>query len=104
MADACRERDPSEGAANTPTGAAPGVLDGVTGLTAQDGQRPIQAELWEPRTSSVRLEVVPQIMGIEEWTPPEDNLRLHRKREDDMTRGALAYNFGYLCGAEVVRA
>ncbi len=35
------------------------MLDGVTSLTAQGGQRPVQAELWELRTSIVRLEVVP---------------------------------------------
>ena len=60
MADAHRERDPSRREADIPAGAAPGVLDGATGMAAQEGPRPLQAELWElPSSPSVRLEVVP---------------------------------------------
>jgi hypothetical protein len=36
------------------------------------------------------IEYVPVIVGIEEWTPPEKNLWLHRKKGDDTTRGVLA--------------
>jgi hypothetical protein len=62
MADAHCERDPSRREADIPAGAAPGALDGATGMAAQEDHRPRQGELWElpyPYSPSVRLEVVP---------------------------------------------
>src|SRR5436190_1493769 len=59
MPDTYRKRAPRSQQADTPAAAVLGVAHNTTDWAEKAEGRAAQAELWEPRTSSVRLEVVP---------------------------------------------
>jgi hypothetical protein len=59
MTDTYHERAPSPREADTSAGAVPPARHNATGLATHEGNRPAQAELWEPQADAARIAVAP---------------------------------------------